>query len=114
MDEILVVVGLFILRLGVPLAIMLAIGYGLRRLDARWEAEATARREREAVPPAVQALKTAEQPCWEIKGCDDESRAKCPACKAWDIPCWVARLRATGRLPVECHSCALFALSPST
>ncbi len=36
----LVILGLFILRLGVPLAIILAVGYGLRRLDAKWQAEA--------------------------------------------------------------------------
>jgi hypothetical protein len=116
LDEILGVAGLFILRLGVPIAIMAVIGYGLRRLDAKWEAEATASREWEAVPSQVEALKIAEQPeqpCWEIKGCDEERRANCPSCKALDVPCWVARLRATGRLPRECHNCDLFALNPA-
>ena len=92
------------------MAITLAIGYGLRRLDAKWEAEASAQWEREGIPAELEALKTGERPCWEIKGCDEDSRARCPACKAWDIPCWVARLRASGRLPAECHNCALFAL----
>ncbi|HNS02278.1 MAG TPA: hypothetical protein PKM78_07850 [Anaerolineae bacterium] len=31
---------LFILRLGVPLLITGAIAYGLKRLDAKWQAEA--------------------------------------------------------------------------
>ena len=112
MADILAVLGMFVLRLGVPLAITLAIGYWLRRLDARWEAEAVARWGQQAPPASVTALKTAAQPCWEMKGCSEAKRAECPACKAWDIPCWVARLRATGRLPGECHACAQFALSP--
>jgi hypothetical protein len=110
MEEVLVVFGMFILRLGVPLAITFAIGYALRRLDARWEAEAVTHREQEQVPAELKALKTVDQPCWEIKGCSEEKRAQCPACNAWDIPCWVARLRATGRLPAECHNCDLFSI----
>ena len=113
MKEIMAVIGIFLLRLGVPLLITLAVGYGLRRLDARWQAEAQARLEQEEVPAELKALKMSEQPCWEIKGCDEAKRAQCPACKAWDIPCWVARLRATGQLPAACHNCDLFSLSPA-
>lgn len=113
MTETLIVVGMFLLRLGVPLGITLAVGYWLRRLDARWEAEALTQLEQEEAPAELKALKTAEQPCWEQKGCTEAQRAQCPACKAWDIPCWVARLRATGRLPAECHNCAFFSLSPA-
>ncbi|HRJ45583.1 MAG: hypothetical protein KJZ86_16055 [Caldilineaceae bacterium] len=36
------ILGFFLLRLGVPLLITLAVCYGLRRLDARWQAEAEA------------------------------------------------------------------------
>jgi uncharacterized membrane protein YraQ (UPF0718 family) len=113
MEGVLVVVGMFLLRLGVPLAITLAVGYWLRRLDARWEAEAQAQWEQEEAPAELKALKTTEQPCWETKGCDEASRAQCPACKLWDIPCWVARLRATGRLPTECFNCELFSFKPA-
>lgn len=38
--DILVILGLFFLRLGVPLLLVVGVGYLLRRLDARWEAEA--------------------------------------------------------------------------
>ncbi len=37
-----VILGFFLLRLGVPLLITVAVCYGLRRLDARWQAEAEA------------------------------------------------------------------------
>ncbi|RLT41109.1 MAG: hypothetical protein DWI57_07430 [Chloroflexi bacterium] len=39
-----VILGLFLLRLGVPLLITAAVCYGLRRLDTRWQAEAEAER----------------------------------------------------------------------
>jgi hypothetical protein len=112
MEEILAITGMFLLRLGVPLAITLAVGYALRRLDARWEAEALTQWEHEEVPAELKALKRPEQPCWEEKGCTEAQRAECPACKGWDIPCWVAHLRATGRLPARCHNCGRFAPSP--
>jgi hypothetical protein len=31
---------MFVLRLGVPLLITVALAYGLKRLDAKWQAEA--------------------------------------------------------------------------
>jgi len=37
-----VVLGFFLLRLGVPILITAIVCYGLRRLDARWQAEAEA------------------------------------------------------------------------
>jgi len=113
MEEILAVVGMFLLRLGVPLVITLAVGYWLRRLDAKWQAEAQVQWEQEELPAELKALARPEQPCWEIKGCDEAKRARCPACKAWDIPCWVAHLRATGRLPAACPDCELFSMSPA-
>ena len=45
------VVGLFFLRLVIPLALMLVVGYWLRRLDAKWQLEARARKaEKQAQP----------------------------------------------------------------
>ncbi len=35
----LVIVGLFMLRLGAPLAVTTAVGYSLRRLEERWHAD---------------------------------------------------------------------------
>jgi hypothetical protein len=114
MESVVITIGMFVLRLGIPLAITLAIGYWLRRLDAKWEAEAIQEREQEQAPAEIKALKAEGQPCWKMKGCDEDRRAQCPACKLLDIPCWVARLRATGQLPLECHNCARFAPGRAT
>jgi hypothetical protein len=53
--DILAIAGFFALRIGVPLLVMVGIGYLLKRLDRRWEAEARAMQERAqpAERPAV-------------------------------------------------------------
>lgn len=56
--DIAVVAGMMFLRIGVPLLIILAIGYGLKRLDRRWEAEArrdAAKRAGEQPQPEIPA-----------------------------------------------------------
>ena len=54
--EFLAVAGLFVLRVGIPLLIMVGLVYLLKRLDRRWEADARAAQQRESVatcsPPA--------------------------------------------------------------
>ncbi len=52
LTDIAVFTGLLLLRVGVPALIVLGIGYFLKRLDRRWEAEAR----------AYQAKVAAEQP----------------------------------------------------
>ncbi len=112
--EAVVIAGMFLLRLGVPLVITLLVGYLLRRLDAKWQAEAqmqlgAAPAQGPAVPaPALTRL--AAQPCWIEKGCDEARRARCPAPKRPNIPCWLARRQAEGRLPAECYNCSRLAL----
>lgn len=92
LDKIGAIVGLLILRLGVPVAITVGIGYWFTRLDRRWQAQATGTR----------------KPCWELKNCSPESRARCVAYQHADIPCW-ALVRATeGQLRPECTSCPAF------
>lgn len=102
--EPLVVIGLFLLRLAVPLAITLLIGYLLRRLDARWELETQSHSHTVATeePAAVQ------QPCWEDKECSARRRSRCPARGLANIPCWLARLRVENRMPAECTGCVRF------
>jgi hypothetical protein len=112
MEETVAVLALFLLRIAVPLLVTLAIAYALRRLDVKWQTEAqtqwTAAELSAEQIAELKALKP-ERPCWEVKGCSEEMRAKCPACGPLDIPCWVARLRASGHLPSTCPNCEMFA-----
>lgn len=108
-----VIVGMFLLRIGVPLAITLGVAYALRRLDAKWQAEAWAELEasqpQEKVMTQVKSF-VSEQPCWSVNGCDETVRAKCAAFNQANIPCWLARRRSEGKLPAECYSCTLFSI----
>jgi hypothetical protein len=54
--DMLVLAGMFFLRFGVPVAVVIGIGYLLKRLDRRWEAEAWAEQQKakEAETPAEQ------------------------------------------------------------
>ncbi len=129
--EILYIVGLFVLRLGIPLAIILVIAYFLRRLDTKWEDEARSEQEagrvtreveeKEAVSvplahmpspaPIPAALDSYGKPCWEIKDCDPIAVEQCPAHQNPNIPCWQARREEEGKIPLECYHCELFLLT---
>ncbi len=100
-----VILGMFVLRLGVPLGITLLVGYWLHRLDARWQAEAA---QQQAQPEPSKQLKRLEQPCWQIKGCDETTRSRCPAARQPLRPCWLVRRRPDGRLPERCYGCEIF------
>ena len=114
-----VIAALFVLRLGIPLVIMLAVTYFLRRLDARWQAEAEQSRAKEseqarndAIPQTLPELVLVNvpptQPCWVYKQCPEARRIGCPAFQTPDLPCWLARYRAEGRIPEKCYLCELF------
>ena len=108
-----VIVGMFVLRLGVPLLITLGVGYLWRRLDAKWQAEAQQKElsqalEKAAAEPGL--VEKAAQPCWSAKDCEESVRANCAASKFPNIPCWLARRRSEGGLPAECYNCDQFTL----
>ena len=108
-----VIAGMFLLRIGVPLVGTLVVAYFLRRLDARWQAEAWAEWEASHSQEEVIAEAKILQPnesCWSLKGCDEADHANCAAPKQTDIPCWLARRRSEGKLPAECYNCAQFSL----
>ncbi len=97
------VLGLTLLRLGLPIAITLLAGYWLARLDAKWQAEEQQRQEQ----ARAEAEMPARVPCWEVKGCAPETREKCPAYQA-AAPCWIALRQADGRMPERCFTCPVF------
>ncbi len=104
---------MFIVRLGVPLAVTVAVGYWLRRLDEKWQAEAMARRatalaQQLQAQPQVEILKVIDPPCWVTHNCSEAARKNCPACQNPNLPCWLARIRTEGRLPAKCYNCYHF------
>lgn len=115
LEAVLIIAGMFLIRLGIPIAVIAAVSYWLRRVDARWAAEASAYQRAKAwegQPTAPLALQkpAIEPPCWERRGCSPFQRAHCAAGQQPCLPCWLARLRQEGKLPAACTGCALFAL----
>jgi hypothetical protein len=90
----------FFLRLAIPILGTLLLIVVLRRLDARWQAEA----ERQPMP--------VDKPeCWKIKGCAAEQIENCPAPKS-SLPCWQVYRLPNGYLNEECISCKVFVEAP--
>lgn len=158
--DLLVVGGLFLLRVGVPAAVIAGLAYLLKRLDRRWEEEARAeQRARQALHLGGQALRPDQQPekpqpagrpvttirvpevkipfvppppspspftlpqpglvmaapaghCWDVRGCSESARSKCPASQHPELSCWQARLDAEGHIPDDCVSCDIFQRYP--
>ena len=67
LHEAVIAVGIFVLRLGVPLAITLVVAYSLRRLDAKWQFEAGEQREtiqpQEELIAKTKRLQAGKQTC---------------------------------------------------
>ena len=116
-----IIIGLFLLRLGVPIAITVAVGYWLHKLDAKWEAEAQQRvadlSKADPLPvsnvtirpqPQINIERLIKERCWDIKQCAESIRAQCPACSHPDLPCWVARSDAEGHILKKCLSCQIY------
>jgi hypothetical protein len=154
--DMLVFAGMVFLRFGVPLLIVIGIGYLLKRLDRRWEAEAWAEQRKATgaeaevpaeqpsipaptqrptvpartpapapvlpfIPPPVRetprpqpgmTATRAAQPCYDVKGCSDTSKAQCAAPQHPEKPCWQARFDAEGAIPEDCVGCDIFQRYP--
>ena len=116
-----VVVALFALRCVAPFVLVLAIGFGMKRLVRHWEKEEAAQQPaRPAIPLPMAArpttrLSTPALPCWVLNNCDEKTRNACPAFASPSLACWVARFRADGKVAAKCAGCELYtgALAPA-
>lgn len=102
LNTILVVLTGTVLRLAVPLALTVLVVLVLRRLDARWQAEAEQERH---------LLVKEEMPCWKDAGISmDEIKARLAAGE--EIPCWQSRRLPNGHLRESCLNCEVFHETP--
>jgi hypothetical protein len=99
---------MFVVRLAIPLLVTMLIVYALRRLDARWQAEAQQRGEGATAAAPHEALAVSTAPCWQVRRCPPQRRDRCPAYLRPNLNCWAARNQAEGRLPDRCLTCILF------
>lgn len=103
--DVLVILGGFFLRIGVPILFTLGLAVFLRRLDQRWQADA----EREYILDLLTQAEAAgtmpsPQACWDLKGCSQEAREKCPAYLSPETPCWEIQ-RVEGKIADNCLGC---------
>jgi len=89
-----------LLRLAVPIALTAVLIFFLRKLDARWQAEAE-----------LPQLDVQNVECWKIKECSPEQRENCVAYQT-TVPCWQAKRLPNGYLHEECLSCEIFIQAP--
>jgi hypothetical protein len=111
-QDIVVIAGMFFLRIGLPLILVMGIGYLIQRcLEPKAVQEQFEGIVRTAHERAVIAV---GQPCWEIRGCSAEARAGCAAANQPDIPCWLSRQIAGQPLPEGCAACQVRTLTNAT
>jgi hypothetical protein len=112
-QDILVIAGMFFLRIGLPLLLVMGIGY----LIQRWLEPKAVHEQFEGMIRTAQEQRAASataKPCWEIKNCSAEARAACAAAQQPDIPCWLSRQIAGQPLPEGCAACQVRALSDAS
>lgn len=114
--DVLVILGMFLLRIGVPIIVTLGIGIWLEKKLRPAESQKTTQPVRRGtiIPfPRAQNGARAAVPqlahCWETKQCDITQRAQCPSYKRPDLPCWLALQAAGGKVRAECADCELYA-----
>jgi hypothetical protein len=95
-----VLTGLFV-RLVVPLAITALVVLVLRKMDARWQAEAENERK---------VLVKDETPCWKEQGLPmDEIKLRE---EKGNRPCWQTHRLSNGYLREACLDCEVFLTAP--
>ncbi len=92
-----------LIRLGLPLGLTFLVFWWLRKLDARWQAEAS---QVQAASP-INVIR-----CWEKKGCSPEKREKCTAYQHQEMPCWQHFRGADRQLKPACIGCKVLQEAP--
>lgn len=98
-----IIIGLFFLRIGIPVMVTVAIGELISRSMAA----------REDASDSEQAVAGSDgyqlsPRCWDVVNCDPAVRRNCPAYLRPQVPCWLALQLAGRELPEKCFSCEIF------
>lgn len=90
----------FCIRLAIPLLATVLLILILRKLDARWQAEAQ-----------LKSTAINKPECWKINGCSPEQIESCEAATS-PLPCWQVFRLPNGYLREECLTCDVFTKAP--
>jgi len=97
-----------LIRLGIPLFLTALLVWWLQGLDRRWQDEA----EKEVELQKVKVPSACNTGCWNVKGCSEESKAKCLAFRHPEVPCWQLFRSPKGLLQEKCVGCQVFKEAP--
>jgi hypothetical protein len=100
-QDVAVIAGMFFLRIGLPLLLVMGVGY----LIQRWLEPKAVHEQFEGMLRNVQEQPAAVRPRWEITGEVEQKQAACAQGLPSDIPCWLARQIAGRPLPEGCATC---------
>jgi hypothetical protein len=109
-QDTLVILGMFALRLGVPVVLTIAVCHVLDRLSVKRAEQIGAQRRANLRATAHEGKVVRQLQCWEIKRCDEATRAACPAYQRPNLPCWLALQLAGCQLSEQCLTCSLYDL----
>ena len=104
----LTVIFMFVVRIGIPLAGTLVIGYWLEKKLRMPESTEQAQPERIQVARSGKAGNIIHLHCWDVKRCEQARRAQCAAHKHPELPCWLALQVEGDKINEECFVCALY------
>lgn len=103
----LIVLVMFGLRIGIPIAITLAFGYWLEKKLRPPEEPVPASTKIEAVRHH-RSSKLVGHHCWDVRHCDSTKRALCAATRHPELPCWLALQVEGQKVREQCFTCGFY------
>ena len=103
----LLAIGWFLLRFGLPVGITALVIWLFTRLDAHWKAEAN-----EFIQPTNQETLMPSLRCWIFNDCPEERKLNCPSYQKQETPCWQHFRAIDGSLKESCLGCSVFRGAP--
>lgn len=100
-QDIFVVAGMFFLRIGLPLLVVMGVGY----LIQRWLEPKAVHEQFEGIVRTAHERAAASTLQHELSGEAAAKYAECTTNMQTDIPCWLARQIAGQALPEGCATC---------
>lgn len=108
MTESLAVLAMFVVRIGIPVAITLVLGWWLEKKLRPPDADQNGKIVRLDTARHAKSSKVIQLHCWNMKHCDSAKVAQCAAYKHPELPCWLALQVEGGKVREECFTCALY------
>ncbi len=108
LTESLTVLGMFVVRIGVPVAITLVLGWWLEKKLRPPETDQNSKIIQLDTARQAKSSKVIQLHCWDFKHCDAAHVAQCAAYKHPELPCWLAIQVEGGKVREECFTCALY------